>query len=550
MVVEPESAAGVPVSRADLEELRRRIPALPPFPRPEAPRNRCAVFLLSPPRSGSTLLRVLLAGHPGLFAPPELELLGFNTMGERRAAFSGRYAFWREGLVRAWMELTGEPAEAAGRALEEMEERDLPVRAVYRELQERLGGRTLVDKTPSYALDPATLARAEEDFEEPLYIHLLRHPGGVIASFEEARLEQVFFRHENPFPRRKLAELIWTASHENIGSFLASVPAARQHRLRFEELVQDPRETLERLCGFLGIDFDSALLDPYGPGRMTDGIHPLSPMIGDVKFQAHRAIDPDAAERWRERVEESSLGAPTHECAALLGYAPSPLVPLQTEGTGTPWFLVHPVGGHVLAYRELARRLSGPVYGLQARGLTEGEEPLETIEALAESYLEALRTAAPPGPYRLGGWSIGGAIAFEMARRLRETGETVEVLAMIDTVEPGAARLRDEPEENFEAWLQGARQAGLLPPAVTDEAAQRYWRVHQVNARAFRAWRPGVYAGKVRLIAAAESTPRGELGETLGWERWAEVEALTVEGGHYDLLGGGAVGRVARWLEG
>src|SRR3954466_6093857 len=48
------------------------------------PKNPPAVFVLSPPRSGSTLFRVMLAGHPGLFAPPELELLSFNTLAERR----------------------------------------------------------------------------------------------------------------------------------------------------------------------------------------------------------------------------------------------------------------------------------------------------------------------------------------------------------------------------------------------------------------------------------------------------------------------------------
>ena len=255
----------------DLLALRRLIP---PVSRSTAaaglPKNPRAVFLLSPPRSGSTLLRVMLAGHPRLFAPPELELLGFATLAEREAAFSGRYALWREGTIRALMEALGSTADAARERLEELARQGRTTRELYREIQAAIGGRTLVDKTPSYALDPATLARAEAEFEAPLYIHLLRHPCGMIASFEKAKLEQVFFRPPHGFASRQLAELIWTVSQENIRRFLAGVPAERQYRLRFESLVSAPREELTRLSAFLGLDFDPAMLDPYADGRAQD----------------------------------------------------------------------------------------------------------------------------------------------------------------------------------------------------------------------------------------------------------------------------------------
>src|SRR5262249_27647409 len=90
--------------------------------------------------------------------------------------------------------------------------------------------------------------------------------------------------------------------------------------------------------------------------------------------------------------------------------ASSPLVPLapaergissseEAEGAA-PLFLVHPIGGSVFCYRELARRLAGrPVYGLQARGLTGGEQPLATVPEMASLYLESLRAAQPAGPY-------------------------------------------------------------------------------------------------------------------------------------------------------
>lgn len=87
-----------PVDEAMLAALRALIPALPKQPpRPPARKNPRAVFVLSPPRCGSTLLRVMLAGHPGLFAPPELELLNFDSLGARREYCAGPLAGKLEG---------------------------------------------------------------------------------------------------------------------------------------------------------------------------------------------------------------------------------------------------------------------------------------------------------------------------------------------------------------------------------------------------------------------------------------------------------------------
>ncbi|RKG66141.1 non-ribosomal peptide synthetase, partial [Corallococcus exercitus] len=120
----------------------------------------------------------------------------------------------------------------------------------------------------------------------------------------------------------------------------------------------------------------------------------------------------------------------------------TPLVPLERGEPGhRPFFLVHPGGGNVLAYSELARRLgpSLPVYGLQSRGL-DGRPVAESIEEMAGLYIEALRTVQPHGPYQLGGWSLGGLVAYEMAQRLREAGEAVDLLALIDTHVPGLTK--------------------------------------------------------------------------------------------------------------
>jgi amino acid adenylation domain-containing protein len=88
------------VDAVQVIEFRSLIPPLPPAAE-VVEKNPRAAFVLSPPRSGSTLLRVMLGGSPALFAPPELELLSFDTLAERREAFPGRNSFWLEGVTRA-----------------------------------------------------------------------------------------------------------------------------------------------------------------------------------------------------------------------------------------------------------------------------------------------------------------------------------------------------------------------------------------------------------------------------------------------------------------
>jgi len=285
--------------------------------------NRSALFILAPPRSGTTLLRVLLAGHPGLFAPPELELLAFNTLRERAAAFSERNRYALEGTLRAIMEIKGCDAEGSRRIMDECVDGNMSVKDFYHLLQGWLEERLLVDKTPSYTLDLEVLRRAELDFGDALYIHLLRHPCGMIRSFEEVRLDQVFVGYRHSLSRRALAELIWVVSQMNIIEFLKTVPAARQRVVRFEDLVREPGRSVEGICRFLGLDYRPEMIRPYEDrrGRMTDGIHPLSRMLGDIRFLEHTSIDPGVADRWREDGQaEARLAAITWQVAQTLGY--------------------------------------------------------------------------------------------------------------------------------------------------------------------------------------------------------------------------------------
>src|SRR5260370_35453379 len=113
------------------------------------------VYILTAPRSGSTLLRVMLAGHPRLFCPPELNLLGFETMRERESALGPCRAGacvkqgcdQRHGLQLALMQLQDVDDIVSQQIVREMIDRNEQILQVYDTLI-RLAGPRWVSHTP------------------------------------------------------------------------------------------------------------------------------------------------------------------------------------------------------------------------------------------------------------------------------------------------------------------------------------------------------------------------------------------------------------------
>ncbi len=131
------------------------------------------------------------------------------------------------------------------------------------------------------------------------------------------------------------------------------------------------------------------------------------------------------------------------------------LVPLQAGNPSTlPLFLVHPHGGTVFCYQALAAALGDQVtvFGIQCRGLEEGEKPLASIPDMAAEYIKDIRVAQPEGPYQIAGWSLGGPIAFEVARQLESAGSRVQLLGIFDSAIPSSS---------------GKSLEQLLPPSMS-----------------------------------------------------------------------------------
>ncbi len=254
------------------------------------------------------------------------------------------------------------------------------------------------------------------------------------------------------------------------------------------------------------------------------------------------------------------------------GWMPSwsSLVPIQPLGSKPPFFCIHPHGGNVLCYRDLARHLEPdqPFYGLQAQGLNGDQAPLESIEEMAALYLKEIRTLQPHSPYFLGGFCVGGFIAYEIAQQLLQSGEAIGLLIAIDT----APNLVTDPEfsekdisfywQNLKGrWqTQGVRKGvgsvlksvgqnltrsitGTMSPDL--EQFDRMWQVH---TRAITRYKPQPYSGCLTLVQSEEW-------QTLyptfpqQWRQWVnQIQLSSVPGIHDQLLDDPMVIQVAHHI--
>lgn len=113
----------------------------------------------------------------------------------------------------------------------------------------------------------------------------------------------------------------------------------------------------------------------------------------------------------------------------------SSLVPIRKEGSKPPLFILHGVGGNVISFMGLSRRLGEdqPVYGIQSQALLQNQSALLRLEDMAAFYIREIKTVQPKGPYYLLGYSFGGTVAAEMSEQLRDAGEEVAYLSMLDS---------------------------------------------------------------------------------------------------------------------
>ena len=249
------------------------------------------------------------------------------------------------------------------------------------------------------------------------------------------------------------------------------------------------------------------------------------------------------------------------------------LVPIKTNGDKSPLFCIHPVGGNVLCYADLANHLDQnySIYGLQSQGLDGLKIPLSSIEEMASEYIKEIEKVQPQEPYHLIGWSMGGLIAFEIARQLETKNKSVALLTLIDSYAPNAISLPSAIDEvtiinqlaqdwsgiygrkldisietlrklelgdRIKYLFEQAKKQDLFPAEMEMEQMVSIWKVFKANMMAIYHYQPKIYSGSMILLNASQRSSEIINEPTYGWNSFVQgkVQASTITGDHYTIV--------------
>jgi acetoacetyl-CoA synthetase len=231
-------------------------------------------------------------------------------------------------------------------------------------------------------------------------------------------------------------------------------------------------------------------------------------------------------------------------------------------------FFAHGLGGSVIDLYQPVKHLETdlPVYGLQARGIDGILDPLECIEEMAEYHLADLIRVQPHGPYILIGYSLGGLVVLEIARRLMARGERVALVAMLDgypnirylslgqrsrliarQVKQRISAISQLPVREALSYLFNPLQRGLhIFGMLTGNASYQLslgasfspavQRARETGHVALTQYRPNVYTGKVKFVRAGTITSFPSNPHAV-WSNWIKnLEVDTVPGDHLGII--------------
>jgi len=244
----------------------------------------------------------------------------------------------------------------------------------------------------------------------------------------------------------------------------------------------------------------------------------------------------------------------------------SPCLVLLKPGTGErPLFIAHGIGGTVIELAALGRAIGIPeaVYAIQARGLDGHDAPHETIEAMVDHYVQAVRAIQPSGPYRLCGYSFGGLVAMEMARRLKAQGQSIGALILMDAyAHPSTWPVLSRMKMTLRRSIHLVRRALARSPAETfsrlralakrqsESSRLHEWlldqnpslplpllSVREAGGAALRAYRPKPYAGCIMFLKAKRRDIEFPDDPRRIWRRLAlDIAYRTIPGGHRTIV--------------
>ncbi|MCK9899586.1 amino acid adenylation domain-containing protein [Frankia sp. Cpl3] len=219
------------------------------------------------------------------------------------------------------------------------------------------------------------------------------------------------------------------------------------------------------------------------------------------------------------------------------------LLPIRASGEQPPMFFIHPGIGLSWCYAGFARHLRDhPIYGMQARAVSDASLLAPSLTDMALDYLERIREVRPDGPYGLAGWSFGGNVAHTIAAMLREAGEEVDLLALIDCYPyagvPTGSDVPREPREPLD--VETVRRLyidGTALADVDDERAAELAAILTHNDGIAVTHKPPLFDGNVLFFSATGHPDNAELKPT-AWQPFVtgSVRSLTIAAGHYEML--------------
>ncbi len=250
------------------------------------------------------------------------------------------------------------------------------------------------------------------------------------------------------------------------------------------------------------------------------------------------------------------------------------LVPIKDSGTKSPVYIIHGSGLNVLNFSNIAKHVDPeqPVFGLQAKGLSGLEDPLDDMKEIARSYIKEILEHNPSGPYAIAGYSFGGYVAVEMRNQLELMGKKVKMLAIFDTNAVDSDHYHRKWPENLWnkiksqgpkfRWILGSLfsrplttinyQYFLLLRAAkttvnritgikTIDPNTFYTRLDKINARhlyAFQNYALAPFNDTVHLFRAKERIYFVNDFQYLGWRKYAQkgVKIYEVPGDHKTML--------------
>ncbi|QFT64326.1 sulfotransferase [Roseivivax sp. THAF30] len=298
------------------------------------------LFIIAPPRSYTSLIGGMIGQHPQIYGLPELNLAHTETLGGVMATLKGPIAPLIAGILRLLAELhEGEQTEdAVVRARSWMMKRaHWTVDRVFQHIQEQVGDRILLEKSPMTVMNVEHMRRRHRIFPRASYLHLTRHPvttGTSLMSLRETMFAGGAVGGGEAAPGRPARdpENQWRACHENIEAFTAELEPGQCLRVKAELLLSDPEGYLAQICDWLGIDSSpeaiEAMMHPetspfacLGPPSAKFGNDPnylKNPALDRERIKKVKAPPLDTPITWRS--DGSHIAPETMKLARQFGY--------------------------------------------------------------------------------------------------------------------------------------------------------------------------------------------------------------------------------------